>query len=78
VIIEFVLWNILAIQIPELGTGGSYLVVLATQEQDIRRIVVQSQPLANSSQTLSQINLSQKRAGREAPAHPGLLRHYSQ
>jgi hypothetical protein len=36
-------------KIPEKTTSGSGVVILATQEAEIRRIVVQSQPRANSS-----------------------------
>jgi hypothetical protein len=38
-------------------------VILATQEADIRRIVVQSQPRQTVQETLSWKNTSQKRAG---------------
>jgi hypothetical protein len=38
-------------------------VILATQEADIRRITIQSQPRQIVRETLSQKNLSQKRAG---------------
>jgi hypothetical protein len=40
-------------------------VTLATQEAEIRRIMVQSQPQANSCKTLSQKYSKQKRTGRE-------------
>jgi hypothetical protein len=39
------------------------LVILATQEEQIRRITVQSQPGQIVCETLSQKNPSQKRAG---------------
>jgi hypothetical protein len=42
-------------------------VILATQEAEIRKIEVQSQPRANSSETLSRKKPSHKRAGGVAP-----------
>jgi hypothetical protein len=41
-------------------------VILATQEAEIRRIVVQSQPGVNDYETLSQKHPTQKRAGEVA------------
>jgi hypothetical protein len=41
-------------------------IILATQEAEIRRIMVQSQPRQIVCKTLSQNNPSQKRAGRVA------------
>jgi hypothetical protein len=38
-------------------------VILATEEAEIRRTGVQSQPLGNKIETLSQKYLTQKRAG---------------
>jgi hypothetical protein len=51
-----------------LGTGGSHLVILATQEAEIRRLVTQSQPGQIVCETLSRKKKkkSQKRAGRVA------------
>jgi hypothetical protein len=42
------------------------LIILATQEAGIRRIVVRSQPRQTVHETLSRKDLSQKRAGRVA------------
>jgi hypothetical protein len=47
----------------EPGTGGSHLLILATQEADIRRIAVQSQPRQIVCKTLSRKTLSQKGGG---------------
>jgi hypothetical protein len=47
-----------------LGTGGSHLLILATQETEIRRTMVRSQPGQIVRETLSRKNPSQKkRAG---------------
>jgi hypothetical protein len=57
-----------------LDTSGSHL---ATQEAEIRRIAVQSQPRQIVPEMLSQKNSSQKRAGRVAQGvDPGFKPQY--
>jgi hypothetical protein len=54
------------LKFPKLGAGWLTPVILSTQEAEIRKIVVQSQPQRIILKTLSQIKTSQKKAGRVA------------
>jgi hypothetical protein len=49
-----------------LGTSDSYTIILATQEAEIRRITVQSQPGQTVHGTLSQKTLHKNSAGEVA------------